>query len=151
MLKSTGPEAIEVDAVHTEPAGATLDSLQKKIDQLSVRVARAQALSRQRRQTKPKSETKSGAWMANRRTVDKAQGNKHKKSSRPDYKWSEDGRSVCNHCKQPGHLCREYPGRLGQAQHSAALRMQQQQKQRSEKHMWPLADAARASRLPWLD
>ena len=33
VLKSPGPEAMEVDAVHTEPAGATLASLQKKIDQ----------------------------------------------------------------------------------------------------------------------
>ena len=45
---------------------------------------------------------------------------------------TEDGMPVCNHCKQPGHLYRECPSRLGQAQHPAAPRMQQQRKQQAE-------------------
>ena len=131
-LKSPGPEAMEVDAVHTEPAGATLASLQKKIDQLSVRVAKAEAQSKQRQQTKPKSEAKSGTWRADKRTVNKAQDNKCKRGSRTDHKWTKDGKPVCNHCKQPGHFYCECASRLGQAQHSAAPWMQQQQKQQLE-------------------
>lgn len=131
VFKTTGAEPMEVDVVQAEAAADTLTSLQKKIEQLSVRVEKAEAQNKQRHQTRPKSEAKAAAWRMDKRAVDKVPVSKHKGGPRLVHKWTEDGRPICNYCSQPGHFFRECPNRRGRSPRTAAPRMQPKQKKQT--------------------
>ena len=130
VLQAARPEAMEVDAVHAEAAGVTVSMLEKKIEQLSARLAKAEAQSKQKPQQRgSKTGVNTGPRQPQKQKADKApaDGNKRKKRSRPDHKWTEGGKPICNYCQKVGHLYRECKSRIRGDPAAAAGQEKQQQ------------------------
>ena len=102
MLRSAGQEPMEVGGLETTTRLLGLvDSMQRRLDQVSTRLSSMEASASNTAKGKPKA--------APTKQPLPSRGAKGKR--RRDHKWDEHGRPICNHCGKSGHIYRECPRR----------------------------------------
>lgn len=94
MLNRQGHESMEVGQISRHTSEDATTKLSRQLEQIVTRLAKLEAPSQSQKHEKPD-------WKAKRGT----------KGNRPDHRWADDGRPICNYCKEAGHYFRNCPAR----------------------------------------